>query len=299
MGVAKQFRVGLIFLCLVTIVYILFEAYEIAELISGFQRVRNYSQPLSCTHLNDVQFQSEKKQQWPSSDENLTVVDRDFFEYLASRLRDTPYPGVINHTRYIVAKTRMKYLLDVKPLRPDFGPVLNDVTSLKYPIQIQRCRDTISPYGPSLFVAVISAPRYFHKRNIIRQTWKRHLQMQSDLGFMNLAGFGFIVGLTVNDNNEIQKRIEEESVTYGDLLQIEMIDDYYNLTLKVVGLLNWINDHCSRVDFVLKVDDDVYVNVQNLVAVMKNLNSSEQSMYGSFSKGLPNRGISICSVSEF
>ena len=69
-----------------------------------------------------------------------------------------------------------------------------------------------------------------------------------------------------------------------------MLDDYYNLTLKVVGLLNWINDHCSRVDFVLKVDDDVYVNVQNLLAVMKNLNSSEQSMYGSFSKGLPNRG---------
>ena len=289
MGVAKQFRAGLIFLSLVTIVYILFEACGIAELISEFRCVRNYSQPLTCAYLNCVQFQTEKKQQWPSSDENLTLVDRDFFEYLASQLRGTPYPGVVNHTRYVVAKTRMKYLLDVKPLRPDFGPVLNDVTSLKYPIQIQRCRDTIVLYGPSLFVAVISAPKYFHKRNIIRQTWKRHLQMQPDLGFMNLAGFGFIVGLTVDDN-EIQKRIEEESATYGDILQIEMIDDYYNLTLKVVGLLNWINDHCSRVDFVLKVDDDVYVNVQNLLAVMKNLNSSEQSMYGSFSKGLPNRG---------
>ena len=180
-------------------------------------------------------------------------------------------------------------MLDVKPLRPDFGPVLNDVTSFKYPIQIQKCRDNIVRDIPSLFVAVISAPKYFHKRNIIRQTWRRHLQMQSDLNSINLAGFGFVVGL-MEDDNEIQKRIEKESAKYGDILQIEMIDDYYNLTLKVVGLLNWINDHCSRVDFVLKVDDDVYVNVQNLIAVMKNLNPSEQSMYGSFSKGLPNRG---------
>jgi hypothetical protein len=57
-----------------------------------------------------------------------------------------------------------------------------------------------------------------------------------------------------------------------------MLDDYYNLTHKVVGLLKWINDHFSPVNLVLKVDDDVYVNVQNLVALMKNLNSSKQSV---------------------
>jgi hypothetical protein len=239
-------------------------------------------------HSNDVQPPIKEQQHW-SSDENLTVINRDFFEYLASQLRDTRYPGVDNHTRYVVAKTRRKYLLNVKPLRPDFGPVLNDVTSFNYPIQISRCRDTIVRGGPTLFVAVVSAPQYFHKRDIIRRTWQLHLQRQSDLNLINLAGFGFIVGLTEGDDG-IQKRIEEESKTYGDILQIEMIDDYYNLTLKVVGLLNWVNDHCSRVDYVLKVDDDVYVNTHNLVTVMNSLNSSEHSMYGSFAEGLPNRG---------
>lgn len=290
MGVATQFRVGLILLLIAT-VYVFFEAHEIANPFSECRRAQNdsrhFTQTLnSCIHSNCVQSPI-KEQQQRSSDENFTVINRDFFEFLASHLRDTPYPGVEKHTRYAVAKTGRKYLPDVKPLRPDFGPVLNDVTSFKYPIQISRCRDTNFRDGPGLFVAVISAPEYFHKRDIIRRTWQRHLQ--SDLSLANLAGLGFIVGLTEGDN-EIQKRIEKESVMYGDILQIEMIDDYYNLTLKVVGLLNWINDHCSRVDYVLKVDDDVYVNVQNLVAVMNNLNSSEQSLYGSFSEGLPNRG---------
>ncbi len=294
MGVATHLRVGWILLSLVATVFVFFEAHEMVNPTIKFRRVKNdshhFAQALnSCVHSNDVQSPIKEQQQWPS-DENLTVINRDFFEYLASQLRDTPYPGVENHTRYVVAKTRRRYLLNVKPLRPDFGPVLNDVTSFKYPIQISRCRsDSIVHGGPNLFVAVISAPKYFHKRDIIRRTWQRHLQTQSDLNLINLAGFGFIVGLTEGDY-EIQKRIEEESKTYGDILQIEMIDDYYNLTLKVVGLLNWINDHCSRVDYVLKVDDDVYVNAQNLIAVMNNLNSSEQSMYGTFSEGLPNRG---------
>jgi hypothetical protein len=69
-----------------------------------------------------------------------------------------------------------------------------------------------------------------------------------------------------------------------------MVDGYYNLTLKVVGLLNWLKGHC-RVDFVLKVDDDVYVNVRNLMSAMKPLNPSEKSIYGSETDDNPQRGM--------
>ncbi len=31
--------------------------------------------------------------------------------------------------------------------------------------------------------------------------------------------------------------------------------------MKVAGILNWVRIDCAEVDFVLKVDDDVYVNV--------------------------------------
>ena len=111
---------------------------------------------------------------------------------------------------------------------------------------------------------------------------------QSNRSSVSLTGHGFILGLT--GDFEIQKRIKVESKKFKDILQIDMVDGYYNLTLKVVGLLNWLKGHC-RVDFVLKVDDDVYINVRNLMSAMKPLNPSEKSIYGSETDDNPQRGM--------
>jgi hypothetical protein len=96
---------------------------------------------------------------------------------------------------------------------------------------------------------------------------------------MRLAGFAFILGLT--DHNETQMKIEQEATTYGDVIQIEMADFYRNLSLKVAGLFNWLYKYCHhKIDFLFKVDDDVYVNVRNLVQFVKSHNRSAQSIYG-------------------
>ena len=275
MVAVAHLRTGLVLFSFAVFIYILLAIYK-ADATQRFHDViigidtQDY---IPCQN----QYPVNEEKQWSSDNENFTVISLEFFHYLASHLNG-PFPGVENYTHYVVAKSRLKPL-PVKQLRAEFGPVLNDVTYFRYPIRIPPCRYAPSGSCPSFLVVVISAPKYFHKRDIIRRTWLRHLQMQSDLDLMDLSGFGFIVGLT--ENRETQKRIEEESETYGDILQIEMLDDYYNLTLKVVGLLNWINDHCSRVDFVLKVDDDVYVNAKNLIKAVATVNSSEQSIYGS------------------
>jgi hypothetical protein len=95
---------------------------------------------------------------------------------------------------------------------------------------------------------------------------------------LDVVGFGFVIGLT--DDEAVQQKIKEESEKYGDILQINMNDTYSNLSLKVAGLLNWVNTYCSPVDFILKVDDDVYVNVHNLATVLHSLTPSEPSVYG-------------------
>ena len=239
--------------------------------------------------LDQGQYQVNNEDQ-SSLVQNSTYVaiSRTFFQYLTSQLRDTPYPGVDNYTQYVLTQSRLKPFFDNQPLRPVIEPVINDVTSYHYPITIPPCRNTVT-HRTSLFVAVISAPSYFDKRNMIRQTWMRHLEMQSNSGpVMTLAGFGFIVGLT--EDQETQKQIEAETAIHGDILQIDKMDAYYNLTQKVVGLLNWMNHHCSRVDFVLKVDDDVYVNAQNLATVISSLDPSEQSVYGTAADGIVRRG---------
>jgi hypothetical protein len=210
----------------------------------------------------------------------LQVVHREFFSYAAAMLQDTPYPGVENYSRYTVARLGMSHLTGIEPLKPEYGPVINNVTLFSYPITISPCQNgNVSIKQNSIFIAVISAPGNFDKRNTIRRTWRNHLKVEYHNSSMSLAGFAFILGLT--DHNETQIKIKEEATTYGDIIQIEMADFYRNLSLKVAGLFNWLYKYCHhKIDFLFKVDDDVYVNVRNLAQFVQTFHESNESMFG-------------------
>uniref|UniRef100_A0A1L8E185 Hexosyltransferase n=3 Tax=Nyssomyia neivai TaxID=330878 RepID=A0A1L8E185_9DIPT len=77
----------------------------------------------------------------------------------------------------------------------------------------------------------------------------------------------FLLGVTTS--NETQGQIVAESEQYGDIVQENFIDSYNNLTLKTVMLLKWVTNNCiDRVRFVMKCDDDVFVNVPNLLHIL-------------------------------
>ena len=58
--------------------------------------------------------------------------------------------------------------------------------------------------------------------------------------------------------------IKIESQSYGDILQENFHDSYYNLTTKTLMLLKWYNQKCSHVPYLLKCDDDVFLNTKKL-----------------------------------
>ncbi len=109
-------------------------------------------------------------------------------------------------------------------------------------------------------------------------------------GLLFTAGFGFFVGLT--ESNMTQEQIEEENSFYGDIIQIGTPDFFRNLSLKVAGLLNWLHRNCPKVDFVMKVDDDVYVNVRNLAHFVQSHHQENLSVFGvgDPTGGVPDRG---------
>lgn len=187
-------------------------------------------------------------------------MNRELLNYMAPNLYNTSYPGVENYTLFAVARLGLPPLKHVEPLKPEYGPVINDVTSFNYPISIPPCRNVTNAANRTVFVAVVSAPDNIEKRGVIRETWRVHLMEENNLF---LGGFAFFLGRT--ENNATQSKIEEESKIHEDIIQIEMLDTYRNLSVKVAGLFNWLHRNCAKIDFVLKVDDDVYVNVRNLV----------------------------------
>jgi hypothetical protein len=228
------------------------------------------------------------------------AIKREFFDYAASSFRGTSYPGVENYIRYAVTRLEIlpMPLAVVKPLIPEFGPVINNVTEIRYPIAIPSCpRDSAtSANRRSVFIAVISAPGNVNKRSAIRQTWTNHIQTVLDKGLLTMVRYGFILGQPGNDL--MQTQIEEESKNFGDIIQIEMSDYYRNLPLKVAGLLNWLDKNCANVDFVFKVDDDVYVNMHNLAHFVQSHHEYNRSVFGiGYPNGnIPDRGRAEISI---
>nr|XP_019544960.2 uncharacterized protein LOC109415532 isoform X1 [Aedes albopictus] len=69
--------------------------------------------------------------------------------------------------------------------------------------------------------------------------------------------------------DELQARIVNESEVYGDIIQESFVDSYNNLTLKTIMMLKWVTNNCDgRVKYIMKCDDDTFVNVPNLLQVL-------------------------------
>ncbi|XP_048479178.1 beta-1,3-galactosyltransferase 2 isoform X2 [Plutella xylostella] len=84
----------------------------------------------------------------------------------------------------------------------------------------------------------------------------------------------FLLGLPndpKSNNSNLQLKIEEEVAKYGDIIQENFIDSYNNLTLKSIMMLKWVTHHCNdSLRYILKSDDDMYINMPNLMATLKN-----------------------------
>jgi acetylgalactosaminyl-O-glycosyl-glycoprotein beta-1,3-N-acetylglucosaminyltransferase len=276
----RELTIILFAACIAYIFHYSFSLIGIGDVCALFEQ--NCSE-YKITYLENCVKPKEKKEELQ---QNLSVISREYFHYLASHLKDTPYPGITKYIYYTSAELQLKPLKNVKPLKSGFNLIFNDIQNFNYLLEMFPCTKK-KRHSLSFLVVVISAPNHFDKRKIIRETWLRKLKIQSNLKSLTMSGFGFIVGLTEDRNTKM--RIKGESDLYGDILKINMVDNYYNLTLKTAGLINWIHNRCSKVDFVVKVDDDVFINVQNLISLIKILDPSEKTIYGSAADSIPLR----------
>jgi len=83
----------------------------------------------------------------------------------------------------------------------------------------------------------------------------------------NTLRLGFLLGDT--DSLEMQNQVMDESSKYGDVIQEGFLDTYNNLTLKSVMLLKWVRSHCRHARYVMKTDDDMFVNLPRLISFLQ------------------------------
>ncbi|XP_067654580.1 beta-1,3-galactosyltransferase 5-like isoform X1 [Haliotis asinina] len=119
--------------------------------------------------------------------------------------------------------------------------------------------------GPFLLVMVLSIPGMTSQRNAIRDTWGSvarggiwpRFKERVDVRMVFLFGNN-----SVNYNEQLRK----ESVSKGDIVQASFTEAYTNLTLKVLMGYRWVEKHCPNAKFVMKVDEDVFVNVPYFIS---------------------------------
>ena len=101
-----------------------------------------------------------------------------------------------------------------------------------------------------LLVYVHSAPQNFKRRIAVRETWSNVFK---DMRVV------FMVGDT--EDKALKSLLKYEYSLYMDLVQQNFIDSYRNLTYKGIMALKWSSEYCSNVKYILKVDDDIIVNI--------------------------------------
>ncbi|XP_046909443.2 beta-1,3-galactosyltransferase 5 isoform X2 [Dermatophagoides farinae] len=118
----------------------------------------------------------------------------------------------------------------------------------------------------SFLIVILSSVGNFDRRQTIRETWALDLLQQ--LGNYRVI---FMVGLT--NSNEIQERLRFESLIHEDIVQINIQDNFYNLTHKSIHMLFWYINYCSNAQFLFKTDDDIYLHIPNIIKWLKNVST--------------------------
>ena len=114
-----------------------------------------------------------------------------------------------------------------------------------------------------VLIFVHSSLDHFTKRNIIRNTW-------ASLKEYHGKHIATVFLLGQSKNASFQGLINAETEKYRDIIQGNFIDSYRNMTHKHLMGLKWVAQFCSQSKFVLKVDDDTFVNTVRLIHFLEN-----------------------------
>ncbi|KAJ8007833.1 hypothetical protein DPEC_G00098300 [Dallia pectoralis] len=162
----------------------------------------------------------------------------------------------------------------LQPARPKAGPSLGSLGPLSNGSSHNAggtpCQGACpSPNSSPIFLllAIKSHPADSARRAAVRATWGRVRVWKGET-----VSRVFLLGV---EEAESEHGVREESNRYGDILQWSFIESFFNVTLKEVLFWNWFQQECSQtVLYVLKGDDDVYVDVERIVGLLQGRESA-------------------------
>ena len=79
----------------------------------------------------------------------------------------------------------------------------------------------------------------------------------------------FLVGMQASKDMDVKIKLEQEIVDHGDILQVRFPEEYRNLVFKSWSMLEWFSKWCSKSQYLLKIDDDGFLNLPKLSDIIQ------------------------------
>ncbi|XP_029961866.1 N-acetyllactosaminide beta-1,3-N-acetylglucosaminyltransferase 3-like [Salarias fasciatus] len=133
-----------------------------------------------------------------------------------------------------------------------------------------KCGGDDNPEDVFLLLVIKSPPTNYERREVLRKTWaKEKLHRGMWIRRVFLSG-------TLSDGlhkEKMNKLLEVEHREHKDILQWDFYETFFNLTLKQILFLEWMERNCNHARFLLNGDDDVLANTDNIVEYLDGLGS--------------------------
>ncbi|XP_037626754.1 N-acetyllactosaminide beta-1,3-N-acetylglucosaminyltransferase 3-like [Sebastes umbrosus] len=127
-----------------------------------------------------------------------------------------------------------------------------------------------------LLLVIKSSPVNYDRREVLRKTWAKE-RLHNGVWIRRI----FLSGTmdTGFEKERLNKLLEVEQREYNDIIQWDFNEKFYNLTLKQILFLEWMERNCPNARFLLNGDDDVFANTENMVEYLQGLKDNNGSKH--------------------
>jgi len=174
---------------------------------------------------------------------------------LASKNNNAPFQSQLPIPEKFVFNSWLINSTDEKLQNAPSANTLLDLHNFKFLLNnVSKCDSADDT--TFMMILVHSAPENAVARQAIRETWGSREKIQDSS--IRLA---FLLGKSETEDFKLKR----ESHLYGDIVQGNFVDSYRNLSYKHLMGYKWTLQYCSSTTFVLKTDDDAFVDLFQLV----------------------------------
>ncbi len=132
------------------------------------------------------------------------------------------------------------------------------------------------PNSAFLVILISSHPSAFGRRNAIRGTWAN--VQQQEILTPEMIRIVFLLGNSSDQQND--QLVQSEMRSFGDIVNGSFKEAYRNATYKTLLGFKWAHFHCQQAKYILKADDDVFINLFALMKWLKN--QQRMRFYGGY-----------------